>query len=699
MATKKKPTTNGKAYELALAKLESSGLDMDDAKVLGIEIIDAAFTPSLHKMFKPLSCLKFNYYSPDGEPMSSTLGAGPDYYRIRYLEVDKSFSATTQSKPLRYVQEPHTVPKAYFPRNQEDWPDILSDPSIPLIITEGELKSAKACKEGFPTIGLGGVHSWRSNKHGIDWLPELEQIFWVQRNVYICFDSDYRSNQNVCIALQDIAEQLERRGAYPHLVSLPTLDGVDKTGLDDFFVHSGPSARDLFADLLHSAESLGMVKPLWQMSSKYVYVRNPGLVVDQDTGLKSTPSAFTQHLESTLNYQQRTVRRDGSFGYEAASAAAAWLKWPLRTEAECLTYTPGKPKFVEGKQTKFNIWPGWGCVPKPGDVQPFLDLLNHLFDGAEPDAVTWFLRWCACPIQHPGTKLYSSAVLHGVKHGTGKSMVGYTLGKIYGKNFTEINQMDLHNNFNEWAESKQFIMGDDVTGSNKRQDADFLKKLITQKELRVNAKYMPSYVVPDCVNYIFTANHPDSFFLEDDDRRFFIHEVVVGALPEEFYVEYELWLDTGGAEAVFDYLLKLDLGDFNPAAPAFKTAAKERMISNVQSDLAAWVRTLIANPDSVLKLGEIALNKDLFTNKELLDLYDPIGKTGTTANGLGRELSRAGIRQVLGGKPVKVSDGSQSRYYIVRNQEKWIKETQTGPVTKHLNDYLGHWKMQPGKKY
>ena len=58
-------------------------------------------------------------------------------------------------------------------------------------------------------------------------------------------------------------------------------------------------------------------------------------------------------------------------------------------------------------------------------------------------------------------------------------------------------------------------MGDDVTGSDKRADADFLKKLITQKELRVNVKYLPAYTVKDCINYFFTANHPDSFFLED----------------------------------------------------------------------------------------------------------------------------------------------------------------------------------------
>jgi hypothetical protein len=263
-------------------------------------------------------------------------------------------------------------------------------------------------------------------------------------------------------------------------------------------------------------------------------------------------------------------------------------------------------------------------------------------------------------------------------------MIGYTMGRIYGKNFTEIRQSDLHANFNEWAECKQFVLGDDVTGSNKRQDADMLKKLITQQELRLNPKYVPSYVVPDCINYLWTSNQPDAFFLEDTDRRFFIHEVTVEPLPEEFFVDYSLWLDSGGASALFDHLLKLDLGDFNPAAPALRTSAKERMTEDARSDLGTWVRQLLRTPDAILKVGDAAMEGDLFTNRQLLSLYDPSGHTGTTANGLGRELKRAGARQVLDGAPVSLPDGAQDRLYIIHNQDRWV-DADRQQVTDHLN--------------
>ena len=674
--------------DLWLKKLNSSGLDYTDASILSIDCLTAAQTSALHSAFKPLAALKFNYFDTRGAPLTDW-PMGLPFYRIRFVEqAPLGFDQIAGAKPLRYMQPPNTAPVAYYPKNC-NWSLIATDIDEPLVITEGELKAAALCKAGFPAIGLGGVYSWRAMRMGLDWLPSLELVHWQRRYVYICFDADFKTNPHVCKALAELAEALHERGAFVQLVILPVLPGVEKTGVDDFLIAMNPHSTTRFHELLSDALPLGLTEPLWTLNNRYVYVRNPGLIIEQHTHEKTIPGAFTQHLESTITYQERAVRKDGSVSFKLVGGAAAWLKWPLRNEVQRLSYEPGKPQYVDDhdNNTIFNTWPGWGVKPRVGDVEPFIQLIDHLFIDAEPRAKEWFLQWCAYPLKYPGVKLYSSAVIHGIKHGTGKSFIGYTLGRIYGKNFTEISQVDLHNHFNEWAESKQFVMGDDVTGSNKRADADFLKKLITQRELRVNSKYIPTYVVPDCINYFFTANHPDSFFLEDDDRRFFIHEVTVMPLPEDFYLNYDIWLDTGGSSAVFQYLLDLNLDGFNPTAPAYKTAARDRMITNIQSDLAGWVRQVLATPDQMLKIGELILSRDLFTAKELLIIYDPTGHTGTTANGVGRELSRAGVRQVRGGSPIKLEDGSQNRYYIIKCPERWV-HAPYNEITEYLNNEM-----------
>lgn len=671
-------------HDLVIKKLESSGLTSDDGAQLGMKGLLATETIACCTTFQPVRSLKIPYYDPAGSEESDWQNC-PPFYRLRYLEDTPGFSQLTQK--YRYVQPPNTLPVVYYPKLYDGWVELCQDPDQPLIITEGELKAAKACKEGFPTIALGGVWSFRSAQHGVSWLKSLEYIEWTRRNTYICFDSDLHINKNVQSAIREITNILLDLGAYTHLLMLPNPHDQKKTGIDDFFVLHGRPANKMFRDLVHAAEPYNAARQLFAINQERIYVENPGVVINLKTRAKMSPNAFREHGDVKRRYLQQQLNPNGTVLTTTVQASKIWLEWPLRHDADCMTYKPGEdPEFTEHNISYYNLWNGWGCEPKKGDVHLFLELVDHIFDGVEKGGKEWFLKWCAWPIKYPGTKLFSSVVIHGVKHGTGKTLIGYTLGKIYGKNYTEIKQGDLHGNFNEWAEGKQFVMGDDVTGSDKRQDNDMLKKLITQNELRVNAKYVPSYVVPDCINYYFTSNHPNAFFLEDDDRRFFIHEVTVRPLPEDFYMDYGAWIDgLLGAPAVFHYLLNLDTDDFNPAAPAFKTAAKNRMIVSNQSDLGSWCRALVDNPNAILKIGDTILQRDLWTSKELLHFYDPEGRTRVTANGLSRELSLVPVPQVCNGMQIRLKNGTKARYFPVRNIDKWIK-TKENLIAKHIEE-------------
>lgn len=698
--TGKKPAPKSSSPEikLAYAKLESSGLDLKDMVDLGMEVLGPFSTGQLHETFAPKTALKINYFDLAGEPLKPRPN-WPAFYRIRYLEdVDdpaSSFAGSTEKKKLRYTNEPEAGIAAYFPKSV-DWFDVAADAMQPIIITEGELKAAKACKEGFPTIGLGGVYNFRSVRNGIPFLPELEEIDWVKRYVYICYDSDYRTNSNICIALNQLAEELVDRGAIPMLLSLPDLLEEGKTGLDDLLV-TAPQASEMLRQLLRQAEPLGLSRPLWQLNEQVIYIQDPGLLVKRKNHQKLSPAAFRDHAYSTLSYTEQTVRNDGEMSYKKVPAAASWLKWPLRSEASKLVYTPGQPEMVETSDGNcFNVWPGWGCVPKKGDLKLWNKLLDHLFTDAEKEARVWFERWLAYPLQHPGTKLYSAVVFHGIFHGTGKSLIGFMMGRIYGKNFAEISKDMLESGSNDWAEAKQFVLGDEVTGSSKREFNDRLKKMITQERMRINIKYVPQFDIMDYINYFFTSNHPDAFFMEDNERRYFIHEVKVKPLDDEFYQEFDEWMKRGeGPSALFHYLLNLNLGDFNPRAPALKTRAMARMIQDTKSDLGEWVRRLMDDPDTMLKVGHVSLDKDLFTNRELLAIYDPEQRTGTTANGLGRELRRSGVPLAYDGNPLPGPTGAD-RFYIVRNQDTWLFADRKS-IVKHIDSTQK--KRKVSKKY
>jgi hypothetical protein len=172
--------------------------------------------------------------------------------------------------------------------------------------------------------------------------------------------------------------------------------------------------------------------------------------------------------------------------------------------------------------------------------------MDYLLEGLDKAAKEWFFDWCAYPLQNPGVKMFSAVVIHGVVQGTGKTLVGETLGRIYGDNYKEIKDDDLESTY--WAENKQFIMGDEISGRDNRQYANALKRLITQKTVTINIKFIPQYDVPDCINYLFTSQHPDAFFLSRT-RTGVISSTEVTAdepLPMSFYNSYSAWLWSDG---------------------------------------------------------------------------------------------------------------------------------------------------------
>jgi hypothetical protein len=598
-------------------------------------------------------------------PYFSITGNLTKFQRYRYLRQPPrtGFSALIDKKPVKYSQPPNSLNELYLPP-VIDWEQVAEEQLLPILITEGEFKAASAClNTEYACVGLGGVWSWRAGKRKMDMLPAFDDFKWEQRPVFIVYDSDAVTNPMVMQAENALAKALTERGAEPHIVRLP-MDEDEKMGLDDYIVKKGVPSLER---LLEEAEIWANAKELHRLNEDVVYVRDPGLIFRMDNMQRMSPRAFTDHAFSTRTFVEETQSKKGTVKTRK-SAPKEWIQWPSRAEVPRITYAPGEPKVTEKRE--LNIWPGWGCEPVPGDITPWNMLLDMIFH-KEPDSRLWFERWCAYPLQHPGVKLYSSAVIWGLAQGTGKSLIGYTLMKIYGRNATEIGDEELKQVHNEWAENKQFIMGDEITTGDKRGMSDKMKSMITRQLLRLNPKFIPAYTVPDVINYYFTSNHPDSFFLEDNDRRYFIHEVRAPALPEPWYSGvYEPWmgpkLTVGpGIPALFHHLLTLDLGDFNPSGRAMMTKSKRDMMDAGRSDLAYWVSQLKENPDGALSVDGHVAPFALWRSEDLLVLYENGKSTKVTVNGLSRELTRQGFAKVGDGMPIRTADG-QHRLWSIR---------------------------------
>lgn len=653
-------TSKAAVQKAMLAKLSDSALDSKDAKLLCYSPYTAVDAKGLLPGKLPVKAgFILPYFDMTGKPTK--------FWRYRYLETTKEgWTALTDKKAMRYVQSSDTVNEVYLPPFA-NWEEIAKDTTIALTVTEGELKAACATKLGFPTLGLGGVWCFRAAKKNISLLPMLASIAWKDRDVFICYDSDAATNPLVMAAENALAHELTMLGAHIYIVRLPALVGHAKVGLDDYLVAEGGEA---FTDLTEKAleEPWAQSRELHKLNEEVVLVEDPGLIIKLSNLQRMSRPIFTDVVYANRVYTETMLTKTGTTTTKK-SAAVEWLKWPMRSAVPSSTYAPGQARITT--EGALNTWTGWGCEPVPGDITPWRKLLEFIFAG-EPELIPWFEQWCAYPLQHPGTKMFTSVVVHGREHGTGKTLLGHTLFRIYGSNSTEITDNDLSNGSNDWAESKQFVLGEEITGGDKRGVADSLKKLITQKTMRINIKYVPRYEVPDCINYLFTSNHPDAFFLEDKDRRYCINEVQGAPLSRAFYDTYDAWLNSTGPQHLFHHLLNVDLTGFSPKAHAPMSQAKRNMIDVGRSDLASWVAMLREDPDSILRVGEQVLDYSLWTATDLLRLYDPEGKTRTGSQGMGRVLAASGVVRLLNGNPVKTSAGSQ-RLWALRNADKMLR--------------------------
>lgn len=667
--------------QMAREKWRSSGLSDREAKKLHLQGLTAAQVAALGPNFHEAAALRIPYFDLQGRTTS--------FFRVRYLEPLPGFAGQLK-KPDRFTQEIRALNEVYLPPLfAASWEEISKNVSLPLYITEGELKAAAGCAAKLATIGLGGVDVWRASKRGITFLPVLDKFVWKDRVVSIIYDSDLTSKPDVVRAQRQLSQELLSRGAEIHIINIPPLKDGGKQGLDDFLVNEGGGALQ---ELIGSAVPFPESDALWGLNEEVVFIRQPDIVAERSTRLLMDPHRFMTHIYANRHYVESTEVGKGKNRHTATvkkQLAPHWLQWEHRSQVEKLVYEPGKPQGEwEGN---WNTWPGWGVDPKKGDIGPWNWLMDLLF-GDEQKMRRWFEKWCAYPLQHPGVKLYSAMLMWSQHKRIGKSLAFYSLMKIYGENAIEINNKSIKGDFNSWAENRQFVYANEIRGSEAKIDADWLKNIITSEFVTINRKHVPQFTTDNHMNHAFDSNKPDALFLDDDDKRFAVHESRAEPGPRDKYEWCDHWLHNSGPSALFYHLLDLPLGDFNPREHAPETPGKTSMILIGKNSAAHWVQLLKDDKIQALKPLEvgrpgIAAVCDLYTPTQLHRAFDPTGRNRTDDAALGRALAAGGFRQLNHSIPIRTRTMGNQRLYAIRNEIDWEQATRREIV----DHFERHW--------
>lgn len=634
-----------------LKDLKRSGLTDADARKAAYKPLGAERTKELTGIFAESYLIP--YHDAKGNPI--------DFWRLRFTQKPLGTGGVIKKRPPRYRQTINAPPRFYFPK-RVDWGPIVDDPSEPLAIVEGEKKAEKGIKEEIPTIAVGGVWNWRSKKRCIPAIRDFDLVEWQERKVWLVFDNDLMTNPLVLGALAGLSKELHKRGAKVFIKYLPK--GKKNKGLDDYLLR-----HDKKAFIKLREEEYAASAHLWQLNDRIAFIGKVNAYWDfkYQTMYRTTPLLIQQFAD--LTYQE--LKADGE-SFKTVVAADAWTKWEHKRKYDDIGYFPGDDPVVNVEGVDIiNTWPGWKCEPKPGDIKPFIELLDYLFEG-EPELLRWFWQWLAYPLQNPGEKCLNAVLLHSTYQGVGKSFVGYIMGEIYGDNFNVVSLDELQSAFNDWVVFKQFILGEEITGNNSRREADRLKNMFTREKLNVNIKFQPGYVLSDCANYLLTSNHIDALFLESSDRRVAVHEITAKKKSDAFYKRVDRWRNSkAGPAALFDYLLNVDVSGFNPKSAPPPTAAKVAMIDASKSALDLFAEEVLDNPDSVLRMGNTVVEDELMTLDRITSFANGRpGASNHSPKAVATSMRRVGFRQQV----VKTCEGTK-RLWAVRNRDAWAKRT------------------------
>src|SRR5262249_6115805 len=163
---------------------------------------------------------------------------------------------------IRYPQRAGPPPRLYVPAPARG---VLMDPTVALVVTEGEKKALKGNQEGLPSVAVGGLWSWQSQGRPI---PDLDRIDWVDRETVIAPDSDVWIRPDLLQPVFALGKELEERGARVVVLKLPASGDGGKAGLDTYLCTHTRDELEALPRLPLKHAALGRASAWWRGWSK-----------------------------------------------------------------------------------------------------------------------------------------------------------------------------------------------------------------------------------------------------------------------------------------------------------------------------------------------------------------------------------------------------------------------------------------------
>lgn len=353
-------------------------------------------------------------------------------------------------------------------------------------------------------------------------------------------------------------------------------------------------------DLLGEDEEAFQIR---RMFERHVYVDPLNMFWDtEDCVLRDM--AKLSHLHADIGNPFSTKTRAGAL-YIA--------NMTRRRVASGMTYRPGSPALIrEHNKLYINSWRG-SLLQMPEmvmdkDLRPWLDLIEHIIPDEE--ARGHVLDWAAFLVQKPQLKCNWAVLLGSTAQGVGKDLMFQPVIEALGRNNARfIGPGDVASGYTDWAANAKLLIVEEMHSFERKETMNKLKAFIAAPPdtIRVNAKYVPQYDVPNIGAYLFFSNLHNALAVEATDRRFYIYWSPAKPLHADFYTSLIRWYEKGGYGIVARWLMQRDIRSFNAAGRAPDSIHKDEMHRAGLNVLDEWVLTGVEDEAPPFKTDIIAL--------------------------------------------------------------------------------------------
>lgn len=218
-----------------------------------------------------------------------------------------------------------------------------------------------------------------------------------------------------------------------------------------------------------------------------------------------------------------------------------------------------------------------------GDITPFLEFMEYMFVHEKERKEA--MKWCATLIGRPEIRMGYGMLLISETQGVGKTTLGSSiLAPLVGpQNVGYPGEADILSPFNDWVAHKRLAIVSEIYSGASWKAYHALKAVVTDKDIRVNKKYMAPYTIENWCHVLASSNSMRALKMENDDRRWFYPEVTEVCWPRNKFSELREWLETGGLKIIKAWAE--GYGDYvHPADRAPMTERKREMIEGSRSE-------------------------------------------------------------------------------------------------------------------